>query len=69
MSITIYDMKGTPVRRLALGNQAAGYYAARGKAAYWDGRNERGETVASGIYIYQFRAGDYAASRRMVIVK
>ena len=68
-AITIYGTKGTPVRRLALGNQAAGYYAERGKAAYWDGRNEDGEAVASGIYIYQFRAGDYAASRRMVIVK
>ena len=69
VAITIYDTKGTPVRRLALGNQEAGYYAVRGKAAYWDGRNERGEAVASGIYIYQFRAGNYAASRRMVIVK
>ena len=69
VAITIYDTKGTLVRRLALGNQEAGYYAGRGKAAYWDGRNERGEAVASGIYIYQFRAGDYAAARRMVIVK
>ena len=69
VAIAIYDTKGTLVRRLALGNQAAGYYAERGKAAYWDGRNEGGEAVASGIYIYQFRAGDYAASRRMVIVK
>ena len=69
VAITIYDTKGTLVRQLALGNQAAGYYAERGKAAYWDGRNERGEAVANGIYIYQFRAGDYAASRRMVILK
>ena len=69
VAITIYDAKGTPVRRLTLGNQAAGHYTERGKAAYWDGRNEEGEAVASGIYIYQFRAGDYAASRRMVIVK
>ena len=69
VAITIYDTKGTRVRRLALGNQAAGYYAERGKAAYWDGRNERGEAVASGIYFYQFKAGDFAASRRMVIVK
>ena len=69
VTITIYDTKGTLVRQLALGNQEAGYYAERGKAAYWDGRNEDGETVASGIYIYQFRTGDYAASRRMVIVK
>ncbi|MDE0298614.1 MAG: T9SS type A sorting domain-containing protein [Candidatus Poribacteria bacterium] len=69
VAITIFDTKGTLVRRLALGNQAAGYYAERGKAAYWDGRNEDGEAVASGIYIYQFRAGNYAASRRMVILK
>ena len=69
MVITIYDTKGMLVRLLALGDQAAGHYAARGKAAYWDGRTENGEAVASGIYIYQFRAGDYAASRRMVIVK
>ena len=69
VAITIYDTKGSLVRRLALGNQAAGHYAERGKAAYWDGRNEEGEAVVSGIYIYQFRAGDYAASRRMVIVK
>ena len=57
VAITIYDTKGAPVRRLAIGNQAAGYYAERGRAAYWDGRNEDGEAVASGIYIYQFRAG------------
>ena len=69
VAITIYDTKGALVRRLSLGNQAAGHYAERGKAAHWDGRNEDGEAVASGIYIYQFRAGDYAASRRMVIVK
>ena len=69
VTITICDTKGTLVRRLALGNQAAGYYAERGTAAYWDGRNERGEAVASGIYIYQFQAGDYAASRRLVIMK
>ena len=69
VDITIYDTKGTLVRQLTLGNQKKGNYAERGKAAYWDGRNERGEAVASGIYIYQFRAGDYATSRRMVILK
>ena len=69
VAIMIYDTKGTLVRRLALGYQPPGHYEDRGRAAYWDGRNERGEAVASGIYIYQFRARDYAASRRMVIVK
>ena len=68
-SITIYDVKGTLVRRLALGYQAAGYYADRGRAAYWNGRNESGEIVASGVYVYRLRAGDFAASRRMVIMK
>ena len=69
VEITIYDVQGALVRRLDLGYQAAGYYAARGKAAYWDGRNESGESVASGVYFYRLQAGDYAAARRMAIVK
>ena len=69
VEITIYDVNGALVRRLTLGHQAAGYYADRGRAAYWDGRNDGGEAVASGVYFYRLRAGDYAASRRMVIVK
>ena len=68
-AIMIYDVQGILVRRLALGYQAAGYYADRDRAAYWDGRNDRGESVASGVYVYRLRAGDYAAARRMVIVK
>ena len=47
-AITIYDTKGALVRQLALGHKDAGYYADRGRAAYWDGRNESGESVASG---------------------
>ena len=69
VNITIFDAKGVTVRELALGRQAAGYYADRGSAAYWDGRNEGGESVVSGVYVYRLRAGEYAASRRMVIVK
>ena len=69
VTLTVYDIQGAVVRRLGLGYQAAGYYADRSKAAYWDGYNESGESVASGIYFYQLRAGDYTALRRMVIVK
>ena len=69
VDITIYDLNGTPVRRLALGYQAAGYYADRGRAAYWDGRNENGESVVSGVYVYHLRAEGYGATRRMAIVK
>ncbi|MDE0503063.1 MAG: dockerin type I domain-containing protein [Candidatus Poribacteria bacterium] len=69
VNITIYDAKGTLVRRLALGFQSPGYYEDRGRAAYWDGRNSVGEVVASGVYFYRLRAGDFAASRRMAIIK
>ena len=70
VTITIYDIKGVMVRQLELGHQSAGYYTDRSQAAYWDGRNESGESVASGVYFYQLRAGkDYSAMRRMVIVK
>ena len=69
VQVTIYDIKGAMVRQLDLGHQSAGYYTDRSKAAYWDGRNESGELVASGIYFYQLRAEDYLATRRMVIVK
>ena len=69
VQITIYDIKGAPVRQLAIGYQPAGYYTNRAKAAYWDGYNESGESVASGVYFYQLRAGDYIELRRMVILK
>ena len=69
VQISIYDSKGELVRWLDLGHQAAGNYTDRTKAVYWDGRNEFGEHVASGLYFYQLRAGEYTALRRMVIVK
>ena len=69
VEITIYNTRGTVVRRLDVGHQSAGFYTARAKAGYWNGRNRHGESVASGVYFYQLRAGDYSALRRMVIVK
>ena len=69
VALTIYDTSGQVVRRLDLGHQQAGYYTDRTKAAYWDGRNDMGEQVASGLYFYHLKAGDYTALRRMVIVK
>ena len=69
VTLTVYDTKGVVVRRFELGHQPAGFYTARAKAAYWDGRNERGESVASGLYFYQLQVGDYTALRRMVILK
>ena len=67
--LTIYDTKGAMIRQLDLGLQPAGYYTDRAKAAYWDGRNANGESVASGVYFYQLQAGNYSQVRRMLIVK
>ena len=69
LSITIYDVGGTVVRRLELGHQRAGYYTSRSRAAYWDGRNEFGERVATGIYFYQLQADNMSLLRKMVILK
>ena len=69
VSLFIYDMDGALVRELDLGHQHAGYYTDRSRAAYWDGRNAVGESVASGVYFYQLSAGDYLKLRKMVILK
>lgn len=65
----IYSYDGQLVRTLRLGHQNAGVYQDRTRAAYWDGKNEFGEHVASGIYFYTMTAGDWTATNRMVIRK
>ena len=69
VTLTIYDPQGVMVRQLDVGYQRAGYYTDRAKAAYWDGHNESGESVASGVYFYQLRADHFYAMRKMVILK
>ena len=69
VTLTIYDMNGQLVRRLAVGHQAAGMYRSRSRAAYWNGRNHLGESVASGLYFYTLTAGEFSATRRMLILK
>ncbi len=69
VTITIYAVNGTLVRTLSLGHQASGIYQSRSRAAYWDGKNEFGESVASGLYFYTLTAGDFSATRKMLIRK
>lgn len=69
VTVSIYSVDGQLVRRLALGYQAAGIYQGRGRAAYWDGRNEFGEHVASGVYFYTFVAGNFSAAGKMLMMK
>lgn len=69
VTLTIYAIDGYIVRRLALGHQPAGLYENRSRAAYWDGCNALGELVANGVYFYTLTAGDFTATRRMLILK
>ena len=69
VSVTIYDVGGRLVRTVSVGFKPVGYYLTRERAAYWDGRNEIGESVSSGVYFIQFLSGDFAATRRIVVVK
>lgn len=69
VALTIYDMKGQTVRALEVGHQPAGVYQIRDRAAYWDGRNRHGETVANGVYFYRLTAGDFSATRKMLVGK
>ena len=69
VTVAIHSMNGSLIRTLELGHQAAGIYQNKSRAAYWDGRNAFGERVASGLYFYTFTAGDFTATRKMLIRK
>ena len=69
VSISIYTVDGQLVRTLDLGHRSVGNYDSRSRAAYWDGRNALGEPVASGVYFYTLKAGDFSATRKMLIRK
>ena len=69
VTVRLYAVDGKLVRTLALGHQGVGKYYHRSRAAYWDGKNAAGEAVASGVYFYTLTAGDFTATRKMLIRK
>ena len=69
VSISIYDVDGHLIRTLNLGDQPEGVYITKEKAAYWDGQDNTGQQVSSGSYFYHLQAGDYSATKKMVILK
>ena len=69
VTLQIYDTSGGIVRTLDLGFKGQGFYMTRSTAAYWDGRNNLGEQVASGVYFYSLNTADFSATRKMLILK
>ncbi|MDE0084558.1 MAG: 5'-nucleotidase C-terminal domain-containing protein, partial [Candidatus Poribacteria bacterium] len=69
VTVNIYDASGHLVRHLDLGFQTTGFYIGKSRAAYWDGRNDSGERLASGVYFYQLITSDLTQTRKMVIMK
>ena len=64
VSIAIYDVMGRRIRSLMNTSQTAGYHTIR-----WDARNDMGEGVSAGMYIYTIQAGEFRAMKKMVLLK
>jgi TolB protein len=69
VTVRIYNVKGGLIRSIDVGKQPAGAYASRQRAVYWDGKDDTGESVASGVYFYQLLADDFSKTRRMIVMK
>ncbi len=69
VTLTISDLTGQVVRTFKVGHQPAAVYDSKEQAIYWDGRNDTGEPVSSGIYFYHLQAGDFAATKKLIILK
>jgi len=64
VTLTVYDPAGQRVTELAAGNQPAGSFSVS-----WDGHNEAGQPVASGLYLYELRVGEHRSMRKMLLMK
>lgn len=67
--IKIYNTSGSLIKTLDLGDKMQGAYLSKDKAAYWDGRNEAGEKVVSGVYFYTIQTGKFIDTGKLIIQK
>jgi hypothetical protein len=64
VSLNIYDILGRKVKTLVSEHLSSGY-----KSVLWDGKNESGDDVASGIYFYQLKVGNFSETKKLVLLK
>ena len=64
VKLSIYDLSGRQVRSLINESQAPGM-----KTIIWDARDETGNKMGAGVYIYQLKTDNYVASKKMILVK
>ena len=64
VTLTIYNILGQKVRVLVDEYQSVG-----NKSAKWDGKDDQGQEVTSGVYFYRIQAGDFEETKRMILVK
>ena len=64
VSLVIYDLSGRQIKTLTVSRYPAGSHQIQ-----WDGRDDSGNAVASGIYVYRIHAGKYTQSRKMMLLK
>ena len=69
VTIQIYAVDGRLVRTLNSGYKQSGYYIGRDRAAYWNGRNDLGEEAGPGVYYYSIQAGDFSATRKLILLR
>ena len=64
VTLEIYNMLGQRVRTLIQAKQAQGIHRVK-----WDGTNDSGQAMPSGVYIYRLKSKDFTTSRRMLLVR
>ena len=67
--IRIYNNKGELIRTINLWTKNAGVYTSKNKSAHWNGRSQTNEPASSGVYFYQIKAGNFIATRKMILLK